>query len=182
MCISYEWLIPTRSTFDVDIADFSPYWKHIVDHFDSWSLRVLYVFWHSESAEEESFAFVIEAADSSEVIFEGGVFGATETVSHLVAVFETVCWARNRVIILASRPFSTAPTCKIDTKPFCPLFIKSICFSVTCLQFWITLMQGWHSFRFLMLVHIGQVLIIPDIVLIVTFKVCDVILFSVSHL
>lgn len=67
--------------------------------------------------------------------------------------------------------FSAGTSCKIDTKPRRSFLCKLICFCIPSIYFRIAFIQRWSSFD--MLVSISQKLIIPNIIIIVSFNICS---------
>lgn len=73
------------------------------------------------------------------------------------------------MIKFAINTFGTCSSCKIYTKPRRPFLIKFVCFCISCIYFRITFIKWWSSFY--LLISICQVLIIPNIVVIVAFYI-----------
>ena len=98
-----------------------------------------------------------------------------ENILEIVTLPLTVIVVGDSVVVPAISALRAAASREVNAEP--AIFL---CLGVPCVLFRVALVEAWHAF--LLHLPISQVLVIPDIVIIVTFYICSIFLTRVSHL
>ena len=105
----------------------------------------------------------------------GGVSGSTEDISEVVFLgLVNVFLLRYSMVIFAIDAFSARASCEIHAEVSAVLLLKVICFCISSVDLRLQLREGRSSLDFD--VAISQVLVVPDVVVVVAFFVGGVFL------
>ena len=105
----------------------------------------------------------------------GGVSGSAEDISEVVFLgLVDVFLLRDSMVIFAIDAFSARASCEIHAEVSAVLLLKVICFCISSVDLRLQLREGRSSLDFD--VAISQVLVVPDVVVVVAFFVGGVFL------
>lgn len=169
------------SCVEVDVLDFAPDAKHFINYsYDvlhrhvglryclSFTLSVIWI--ELNPTDEQCSAFLIKRSNSMISFFMSCMSCSTKNVSQIVFFRKfNIFFLRDSVVKSAIHTFCASSSRKIDTEIGASTLLQLICFCISCIDFWLALMQRRSSFD--SCIPVGKVFVIPDVVVIVTFNV-----------
>ena len=110
----------------------------------------------------------------------GRVSRSAEDISEVIFLsLVNVFLLRNSMVIFAIDTFSARASCEIHAEVSAVLLLKVICFCISSVDLWLQLRERRSSFDFD--IAISQVLVVPNVVVIISFFICGV-LFAFVYL
>ena len=111
----------------------------------------------------------------------GGVSRSAEDISEVVFLsLVNVFLLRDPMVIFAIDAFGTRASCEVHAEVSAVLLLKVICFCISSVDLWLQLRERRSSFDFD--IAVSQVLIVPDVVVVIAFFVGGVFLALVDLL
>lgn len=119
----------------------------------------------------KSVTFFIKWPDSFLVIFVASVSSPSKYISQIVLSGQQVVLCRHSMVKLTICTFAATASCKVYTKVCGTFALHFVCLCKSSINLWLQLVKRDSSFLILVSISISQILIIPNIIVIVAFNI-----------
>ena len=166
-------------TAKVDIINFTPRGHKLIDksnHISDWSRGIS---GQGDVCYQKSPALLVEASDSRMIFLVWGMTCSTEDIPKIVfKSFLKILFLRSSMIESAIYTLRTCPSSKVYAEVCRTLFLKFISLGIPCIDFRVALVQRWSFFH--MYISVSKVLIVPDVVVVITFDISSILLWFLN--
>lgn len=175
----------------MDVLDFTPDAKHFINYsYDvfHWHVGLRYCLSFALSVVrielnptyEQCSAFLIKRSNSMISFFMSCMSCPAKYISQIVFFRKfDIFFLRNSVVKSAIHTFCASPSRKIDAEISTSALLQLISFCISCVDFWLTLMQRRSSLN--PCIPVSEVFVIPYVVVVVPFNVWSI-LFAFFYL
>jgi hypothetical protein len=153
-----------------DVFDLTPDGEVLVEESDHVLVGLQGVCWQLEVSDEESPAFLVEGANASVILLVSGVSCSAEDVSQIVLIgFIQVLLLRDSVIEPAVDSLGACSSGEVNAEVGGALLLVFVCLGVPGVYLRVALEERRRFLHHL--VPVSEVLVIPDVVVVVSFYV-----------
>ena len=165
---------------DWNILNFSPFRKQVVDQSGQGFFRFRRIHRKLYTLEKNGPALFIERANSCKIIFMRSMSSSPKNVFKVICLTNAIIVSWNSVVIPTILSFCAASTGEVNAKECVALLLNRISLRVPRVYFRVALMERWHLL--ISVLPISQVLVIPNIIIIIALYISSILLSSVIDL